>query len=628
MTGAIVFLGILVPPGLVAVRLAGIQAEGLVRFALALGFGFSLVLPIVLLEVNLGRPWFVLPVVALAIAASRPGPRHLKLLRAMAPDLVVPALLAALAVWVNAGDLSLGPDGASARVGFDVSDRVFYATVAQEVERAPVERIENPVFAGLPLQYSYMPSLAAVLLHRYGGVPVLQAWTTYLPALGLAFTGLAAAALAQVLGASHVSGRALSGLLVALGGDLSFLVRHANEGWLERTRHFFVFYSFSGESLFYNPWTFGVPLMMVSLLWASFYRKTGSAAALVAGALVVAALFETKPFGFVPLWLALACAGLAGRDRRALSLATLSLALAAPALLLTASSGAAREGSPLELAPFAFVEDAVSTNPSLSSLASHAGFAVAALAVLVGGLGVRLAGLPRLARAARPRFELGWLAAVTMGLATLLALAVRGHPTAVDGAQFLVVPQALLWLFVAPVIHDAFRRDARHRLVAALALAMAVVTPLRYVALKRFPERLTSPGSVDRVAFSLSPTTLAACEWLRTHGTPGDRVALPLAGDPEDRGGLKPLYVAAIAGRRVLAQLVSYSIGPESKGRRIASVERLYSTTDPAEGERILTALGATWVWVDAARPLRFASPGLEWRAAFGSTSLLHFTPR
>ncbi len=626
MIAAILFFGVLLPPGLVAVRLARIEATPLLRLAMALGFGFSMVLALLLLELQMGGPWLLLPTVAIAIGVSRPSLRQVTHLRGIAPDLIVAVLLACLALWVNAGDLRFGPGGVSARVGFDVSDRTLYAMVAQELERAPVQRMQNPAFAGMPLHYSYFPSLAAILLHRYAGVPLLQACTTYLPALGLGLTGLMTCALAQSLGARGWVTRSLSALLVALGGDLSFLVPHVNDSWLERARHFYVFYSYSGEVLFYNPWAFGLPLAMATILWASGYCKVGSGMSLLAAATVTAALFETKAFAFLPLWLAVACLGLTGRDRRLLALAGASLALVSPALFLTLGRGDPRESAPLLLGPLAFVKDAVAANPTLSTIAAHAGLAATAVLILAAGFGLRLVGLPRLLQLIATHTE-ARLAAVAMVIATALALCLRGNPTRLDGAQFLVLPQALLWLFAAPAVHAISRRGLASRLLGGVFVVAAAVSPLRYIAMKRFPEFLTTPGSMDRLRFTLSPSTVEACKWLSVHSRPAETLVLPLVGDLENRGGLKPLYVAAIAERRIAGQGVPYLVAPNIVMERNTAIERLYSTRDPAEGERILAGLGATWVWVDAARPLRFRSARLEWQANFGPTTLLRLAP-
>jgi hypothetical protein len=55
---------------------------------------------------------------------------------------------------------------------------------------------------------------------------------------------------------------------------------------------------------------------------------------------------------------------------------------------------------------------------------------------------------------------------------------------------------------------------------------------------------------------------------------------------------------------------------------------RLYATTDPSEGERLLSQLKVDWVWEDIGRRLQFQSPRLVPQAMFGRTRLLRVAAR
>jgi len=148
------------------------------------------------------------------------------------------------------------------------------------------------------------------------------------------------------------------------------------------------------------------------------------------------------------------------------------------------------------------------------------------------------------------------------------------------------------------------------------------VTPIRYLALKAAPDLLaTSP--LDRLRFVLSPATVEASRWLRGHALAEDRLVLPLSGDPEDRGGLKPLYVGLLASRRVVGQTATFHVGVDLARERRTLIRRLYETTDRSEGERLLSQLRIAWVWEDAERRLQFQSPRLVPRAVFGRTRLV-----
>lgn len=625
--GAIFFL-LTTPPGLVALRLLRLEAPPLARLAVAIGVGSSLVLSVLVIELGLGVRGLILPLAAGSLLWLRPGRALVFSVRAIAPELGVAMLLGATALLANAGDAVLDPDGLSVKVGFDISDRAFYGRVSQELERAPIWAIENPAFAPLPLQYSYLPSLAGVLLHRYASVDALAAFGTCLPAIGLAFTGLAAAALAQALCGSSLPSRILTMVLVAFGGDLSFLVPRVNGTWLERTRHFFVFYSFSGEALFYNPWMLGLPIMLTVLLCLALLARAPGRSRLFPAALLLAALFQAKVFAFIPLWIAVALLGVFRRDRRLLGVAALALVLAAPGMALVAASGGARDGAPLLVDPLAFVHEAISTNPSLATLAGSVGTPFAGVVVLLGGLGFRLLGIPRLLSAARQGSEGARLCALAALLSIGMALILVGRPTRLDGVQFMLLPLSLLWVYAGAALGVMLARPAPYPLVAALIAGLSVVTPIRYLAAKGAPEFFTSEDALDRRRFQLSRSTTEACRWLLAHSSPTDRLVMPLEGDPEDRGGLKPVYVGLLSSRRLVAEAVPFSVSASLARERQAAVRRLYDTADAAEAESILTGLGVTWVWEESARPLRFNSARLVPRAVFGGTTLLSFLGR
>ena len=111
---------------------------------------------------------------------------------------------------------------------------------------------------------------------------------------------------------------------------------------------------------------------------------------------------------------------------------------------------------------------------------------------------------------------------------------------------------------------------------------------------------------------TLRPDTLAACEWLRARSDPRDRVVLPLAGDPENVGGMKPLLVAALARRRLVAYSAPLGVPLEGVALRSEWTRRVYEETDGAVVQDALDRLGAQWIWEDAARPLRATVPGWE----------------
>ena len=266
-------------------------------------------------------------------------------------------------------------------------------------------------------------------------------------------------------------------------------------------------------------------------------------------------------------------------------------------------------------------------NATLRSAASVFGDAgplmllLGTLLFLAGGFGVRLFGLPQLLRQARSDGSgLHAFVGLTMATAVCASLALRGHPMAVDGIQFLMLTQYLSWLYAGPALVAWLGQGVW--LVAPL-IAVALVAPVTSLARKIAPARFTAAGSLDRVRMTLRPDTLAACEWLRARSDARDRLVLPLAGDPEDVGGMKPLLVAALARRRVVACGAPLGIPVERVAERREWTRLVYEETDAAVVQDALDRLGAQWIWDDAARPLRATPVGWEPHQAATSIRLL-----
>ncbi len=608
-----VFALMLLPPGYAALRLARSRADGPEGLAVAMGLGWSVVLPVLLLEIRLGGRYLLVPLVVACLAWLRPGRESVRRAWALWPDLALPLALGALFHLANASDFRPGPGGASLRLGFDVGDRVSYSLVADELLRAAPDRLENPLFAPLPMQYSLFPALAGLLLRAYAGASGLAAFVWQLHAIGAVFVGLAVAGLLAGWGASRTT-RVVTTLLVALGGDLSFLTATANRTGLERSAHFFAFHSFSAESLLYNPWVWGLPLALAALVLAGRWLQAGRRADLALLGLVLGALWQTKVFAFLALLAAALVATVVLRRARLLAVALAGLVGGAPWLLLTALSPGGRGGWPLLPDPLRPVRLSLEVNATLrwaASVLGDAGPAVLLLATvlfLAGGLGVRLVGLPRLLRLARSDASgLHALVAVAMAISIAASLALRGHPMGVDGIQFLTFAQYVSWLYAGPTLGEWL---ARRAWIAAPLVALALVAPVTSLARKVAPARFATAGSLDLVRVTLRPATLAAAERLRVASDPRDRVLVPLDGDPENVGGVKPLLVAALARRRVVAYGVPLGIPMERVAERREWSRRVYESADPTVVQDAIDRLGAQWVWEDAARPLRVVLPG------------------
>jgi hypothetical protein len=641
LRAAAVLAVVALAPGEALLRLLRVPAGApLVRLALGACLGVFVAGCGFLAERALGLPVVVLPCALVALVAVRPSASTLRALRSLSPELALPAALALVALAANAGDWRLGPEGARLRLGFDVGDRVYYALVSQELQRAPLTAVENPAFGGLPLSYSLLPPALAGLLSTYAGIDAVACCVRVLPALGVFLVGLCASALCVELGAPRLAARLLP-LLLVLGGDLSFLVAGRNLTFLERTRHFAVFQSFGAEALLYNPWFLGLPLLLALLVVVGRHARDGGRPYLALAALLGSALFASKAFAVLGLLAGVGLAALLFRSRR---LAAGGVAIAAGALpwaLLALAASAGREGAPLALGgDLLLVRMALQANPALATLARGLGYAagslagapLAALAVtlafLVGGFGVRLVGLWRFWSDARAdRSGAAAVPALTCAASVVAALVVVGNPMPAEGLQFLMLAQYLAWLPAALVLSRWLEDGGgRQRALAGVLVVLALVTPVGALARKLAPEALTPERSIDRAVLALTSEDLDAARALRRLSPRGALVAVPLGGDARDPGGALPLLVGALAERRIVAALAEFHAGPRAAASRQAALERLYATSDGDEARSILRGLGVRWLWEDVARPLRFPTAGFASRWEAPSVRLLELS--
>jgi hypothetical protein len=619
-TALALFVLLLAPVGFALLHWAGrpLRPHDL---GLALTLGYAVLPALVLAEIALGLPWLALPLVLVCVLALRREWPALLRGGGWPGLLALPLALGALTAWVDAGDFLIGPQSAAFRVGFDVSDRAFYAMVARELLRSPPPLTENPLCAGVPFPYSYFPSLLGLLLGRHGQLPLLQVFLLHLPVLGRIWLALTTDGLLREIGGIGTRARALTVLLVSLGGDLSWAVPALNPTALERTSNLMLFHSFPAEALFYNTWMLGAPLLLGLLIVAHRLLVEGLRADVLFVALLSGALFESKVFALVPLLLGALLLALVLRRGRTLALFAALLVGAAPWAALTSRFGPSRAGSPLQILPLAPVEEMLGLLPELHGLtdgpAAPLGWAVAVLLFLAGGLGVRLVGLPRLLALARRDAFHGLLLA-TAAAAVSMALLLVGQPVRADGAQPLLVSHTLAWLTTGPVLAGWLARP-RLRVLAVALLAIAPLAPLGYMVRKVLPA-ITAPDSWDRAYQVLPGGAVQASLWLSEHAGPGERLVVPLEGDPADLGGLKAVYVAALAGRPLIASRATFNLDPALAEQRRGEVRELYSTTDTGLGEALLERRDVRWVWEEDGLRLHFQSARL--RPAFTAAGI------
>ena len=305
----------------------------------------------------------------------------------------------------------------------------------------------------------------------------------------------------------------------------------------------------------------GLPLMLAAAALGIRWLRARRPADLLLAAFTMGSLFESKVFALIVL---AGGAMLMGALLRRTALFVLGLAGAAagaPWALLTGVFGSAH--GRLRLDPLRHVVNSLYPNSSLWDLTRSVGHdsgaaapfvaLVITAAFVIGALGLRLLGLPRALRLAlrdRRAVEAWLLACTALGIG--LSLLLVGDPVAIDGAQFQGVALFLGWCSTAVLLARWLRGPGLWPPVLAVALiALAVSSPLDYLAHKRFPEQLSAPDSVDRAWVVLSPATVAGAEWVERRTPVTDRLLMPVGGPR--LVPLRLLYVGLLAGRRLLA---------------------------------------------------------------------------
>ena len=622
----LVALALALPVGSLLLRLLppapheqrGVPASNL-AVSVALGFAAMLCL------FALVRPWgslAIVPVVAAACAwVERRRLAALFAAREVGEGFLGALALGLLAWWACGADSWTSSAGLFFRSGFDVSDRAFYALVGRELAREPLWALQNPLFAGAPLAYSILPPAVPGFLHEYAATPLLDAALAHAPVLGCVLLGLTLNGLLLELGVNGRTERVVTALLVVLGGDLSWLFSADTVTGLHRTRHFLVFHSFSAETLYYNPWMFGLPLVFATLVVVRRWLEAPRRRTLILLALLGAFLWETKAFALIGLFLGLLAAAFVLRKT---SLLLAALALGAGALPHAALIGFQSAGSStLMLRPLRLVATSAGTwgvawlAPALDPGARPAAWLAllaATVVFLAGAFGMRFFGLVWLRRAARR--DAAWaVVAATIVASLLLSLLVVGSPVEIDGVQFMVLALALAWLPTGPAL---FALLPRFPLLVVLVIAAAVVSPGTYLLQKRFPTRLTPAGAVDRVPVVVEADVVRAALWLSQHSTSGQRLALPPWGGP---GGW-PLYVALLADKRLLAHSETLSVAAETAAARRAALGELYATRERSRADALLESLEAHWLLEDLRAPLPFSSGKLVARFRSGHVVL------
>ena len=502
-------------------------------------------------------------------------------------DLVACVALVALAIGLGAivfgNRLVESPSAGIVLYGeYDSADISYYAAEASEATHTVPPMASY--YSGHRLNAAYYPQLVLAMIHRFAAVPVMTIYFRYAWPTFLSLSALAAFALARSLASRGIA--VLAVVLILVGSDFSYLAAWSLKSqppawdWVLWPTNFL---SPTMQLLQFNTWGPSLPVFLTLLYVIVLGLQTRRWS--VVSAVLLAILFQFKPFAYAILMAALAAATVfSGRDRLArwhfVATAGIGVILTLPFLLAAASLDPGDRRTRLVIEFFPLVKRMLIKLGLTETFASAANrwvpwaplrtplmLLVATIMFLAVGVGVRWVGAPGVWRAIRRTSGsdiaawslLGW--AVVAGVAVPFVLATDPY---VDTLQFYVTGLYLMWIFTAVALIGFARA---HRRMGAVVVASAVLLTLpastHYLA-RRWSDRERPP----RV--SLSPHEVAIAEYLRMTTDPESTVVL------HDQP-LSPSLITIVSERRiVLGWDVRYSaVGGEE---RLREVNRFYAS--------------------------------------------------
>jgi hypothetical protein len=563
------------------------------RLIVALGVG-SAMAP-VLIDL-LGRlnlvPAFPYLAVALAIAGlSQSRRRSMESpVRTAWHDVAACAALVALAgglgTLVFAHRIESTPAGIVLYGDYDSADMSYYAAEASEASHTVPPMASY--YSGHRLNAAYYPQLVPAMIHRFAAIPVLSIYFRYLWPTFLALGALTAFALVRCLAPIGVA--LLAPALILVAGDFSYLAAwflpHATYQW-DYVLWPANFLSATMEVLQFNTWGPSFPVFFTALYTIVRGIQTRGRGWLLLSAIVIAVLFEFKPFAYAMLMAALGAAAVfSGRDWQARwhFAATLGLGVlfTLPFLVESATLEEGDRRTRLVLDLFLLPKRMLLKLDLADAFARAAHWLapwpwlgnplfllLATTMFLLVGIGIRWLGAPGVWRAIRGQMGqgpdatawrlLGWI--VVAGVAIPCVLATEPY---VDTPQFYYTGLYVMWIFAASAMVGFVRKRREAGAVAiAVAIALALPSSMHYLE-RRWTDRQRPP----RVGLSASDIRIA--EYLRTKTDPETTVIL------HDRP-LSPSLLTIVAERRiVLGWDVTYSaVGGQD---RLRDVNRFFSS--------------------------------------------------
>ena len=410
------------------------------------------------------------------------------------------ALVVALAFSTGAiafGHRVTTTNGIELHGDYDSFDLSYYAAIASEATHTVPPTAS--FYSGHGLNAAYYPQLVVAMVHRFTGVPLLLSYFGYAWPSFLALGALTIFVLVREV--ASIGPALLTAVLTLLCGDFSYLAAWLLPGSSASWDYLLWptnFLSPTMEVLHFNTWTPSLPMFFTALYAIVRGLRTGERGWMVASALLIAVLFQFKPFAYAVTAAALLASALfSGGDATARRRFAVTLILAAlfsaPFLYgLTQLAGDQRSRLVIDyfLLPQRMLLKLDLRGPFLEwtdrmiplEFLRRPGYLLAATALFfTGGLGVRWGGLPGVWRAitapagagsdASSWRLLGWIVAVGI----ILPFVVATEPYQ-DTLQFYQTGLYVLWIFTA-VAFTSFARAYPRSGVAGIALAIAVSLP-------------------------------------------------------------------------------------------------------------------------------------------------------
>ena len=597
-----------VGPGALAGAWLTRDLDPLRRTVVCLAIGSAL-LPLIVVALGFAHALAAFPYVAAillvagAAAAYRttPSPRP----RTSRADLLAAAAIVIVAVGTGAiafaHRLSVGAAGTDVFGFYDSMDLSYYAVMASESTHTVPPAAS--FYSGHMLNAAYYPQLVFAMIRRFAGVPLLTIYFQYAWPACLALGALTIYVYVRALARPAVA--FLTVILVLVAADFSYLAAwllpHATHEWdfmLWSTN----FLSPTVEVLHFNTWTPTLPLFFGALYGVTRALQRKSRGWAVVTAVMLAVLFQFKPFAFMVLAGGLVPAILfAGRDadgrRRLIETLVLGVVFTLPFVYAIATQQDRRsrflidffllpQRMLIKLDLQAWLDTAVAHVMPVAGLRRPLMLAAATALFFAGGLGVRWLGLPGVWRAIRRREPLdktawsvaGWCCAVGI----LLPFALVTDPY-VDTLQFYQAGLYLLWIFTAAALLR-IRTPALRLAAIVLAIAVSLPTTIHFLHTKWTDDRRD-----PRVRISRGEASIA--NRLRT--TDPERTVI-LHDRPES-----PSLIAILAERRVVLGWGHpyYAVG---SGGRLNDVNYFFGSADgdPAAALDVLRRYHVTHVIV------------------------------